>query len=113
MHYLVYLSLSRQRRLERNIILHMCKIIHGYNSNNLNVQFVTRPRFGNIAVIPSISRVSTAANQSLYDSYRHPNFIQNFTNFMVNIVYFDIILNELKKTYYLIIKTDYIAKLSR
>ena len=72
MHYwdrLVHLSLmSLQRRRERYIILHMWKILHGCTSNDLNVQFVTRPRFGNIAVIPSKSRVSTAANQSLYDS---------------------------------------------
>ena len=72
MHYwdrLVHLSLmSLQRRRERYIILHMWKILHGYTSNDLNVQFVTRPRFGNIAVISSKSRVSTAANQSLYDS---------------------------------------------
>ena len=72
MHYwdrLVHLSLmSLQRRRERYIILHMWKILHGYTSNDLNVQFVTRPRFGNIAVIPSTSRVTTAANQSLYDS---------------------------------------------
>ena len=46
----------------------MWKILHGCTSNDLNVQFVTRPRFGNIAVIPSKSWVSTAANQSLYDS---------------------------------------------
>ena len=66
---LVHQSLmSLQRRRERYIILHMWKILHGCTSNDLNVQFVTRPRFGNIAVIPSKSRVSTAANQSLYDS---------------------------------------------
>ena len=59
---LVHLSLmSLQRRRERYIILHMWKILHGCTSNDLNVQFVTRPRFGNIAVIPSKSRVSTAA----------------------------------------------------
>ena len=66
---LVHLSfMSLQRRRERYIILHMWKILHGYTSNDLNVQFVTRPRFGNNAVIPSKSRVSTAANQSLHDS---------------------------------------------
>ena len=66
---LVHLSLmSLQRRRERYIILHMWKILHGCTSNDLNVQFVTRPRFGNIDVIPSKSRVSIAANQSLYDS---------------------------------------------
>ena len=72
MHYwdrLVHLSLmSLQRRRERYIILHMWKILHGYTSNDLNVQLETRPRLGNIDIIPFKCRVSTAANQSLYDS---------------------------------------------
>ena len=72
MHYwdcLVHLSLmSLQRRRERFIILHMWKILHGKTSNDLNVQFVARPRFGNLAVIPPPRKNSSAANQSLFDS---------------------------------------------
>ena len=68
MHYwdcLVHLSLmSLQRRRERFIILHMWKILHGKTSNDLNVQFVARPRFGNLAVIPPPRKNSSAANQS-------------------------------------------------
>ena len=72
LHYwdrLVHLSLmSLQRRRERFIILHMWKILHQKTSNDLNVQFVSRPRFGNLAVIQSACRASSIANQSLYDN---------------------------------------------
>ncbi len=72
MHYwdrLVHLSLmSLQRRRERFIILHMWKILHKKTSNDLDVQFVVRPRFGNLAIIPSKRRASSAANQSLFDN---------------------------------------------
>ena len=72
LHYwdrLVHLSLmSLQRRRERFIILHMWKILHGKTSNDLNIQFVTRPRFGILAVIPSKFKVSSAANQTLFDN---------------------------------------------
>ena len=72
LHYwdrLVHLSLmSLQRRRERFIILHMWKILNGKTSNDLNIQFVSRPRLGNHAVIPSKRRVSSAANQTLYDN---------------------------------------------
>ena len=71
MHYwdrLIHLSLmSLQRRRERFIILHMWKILNNRTSNDLEVQFVSRPRFGNLAVIPSKFPSSSAANQSLYD----------------------------------------------
>ena len=46
----------------------MWKILHHHTSNDINVQFVSRPRFGNLAVIPSACRHSSAANQSLYDN---------------------------------------------
>ena len=59
--------MSLQRRRERFIILHMWKLLHGKTSNDLNIQFVVRPRMGNLAVIPPTRRKSTAANQSLYD----------------------------------------------
>lgn len=60
--------MSLQRRRERFILLHMWKILHHHTSNDINVQFVSRPRFGNLAVIPSACRHSSAANQSLYDN---------------------------------------------
>ena len=60
---------SLQCRRERFILLHnMWKILHHHTSNDINVQFVSRPRFGNLAVIPSACRHSSAANQSLYDN---------------------------------------------
>ena len=60
--------MSLQRRRERFILLHMWKILHRHTSNDINVQFVSRPRLGNLAVIPSACRYSSAANLSLYDS---------------------------------------------
>ena len=70
LHYydqLIHLSLmSQQRRRERFILLHMWKILHGQTSNDLNVQFVSRPRLGTLAIIPSKSRTSSATNQTLF-----------------------------------------------
>ena len=72
LHYydqLTHLSLmSRQRRRERFILLHMRKILHGQTSNDFNVQFVSRTRLGTLAIIPSKSRTSSAANQTLFDN---------------------------------------------
>ena len=72
LHYydqLTHLSLmSLQRRRERFILLHMWKILHGQTSNDLNVQFVSRPRLGTLAIIPPKSRTSSAANQTLFDN---------------------------------------------
>ena len=66
---LIHLSLmSLQRRRERFIILHMWKLLNNITSNDLNIQFVTRPRFGNLAIIPSARKNSTAANQSLFNN---------------------------------------------
>ena len=98
MHYwdcLVHLSLmSLQRRRERFIILHMWKILHGKTSNDLNIRFVARPRFGNLAIIPPSRKNSSAANQSLFDNSfavqgpklwnampYHLNVIQNLEQF--------------------------------
>ena len=71
LHYwdrLVHLSLmSLQRRRERFILLHMWKILNGKTSNDLNIKFVSRPRLGNLAVIPPKKRSSSAANQNLFD----------------------------------------------
>ena len=36
-------------------------------SNDLNIQFVARPRLGKLAIIPSTQKCSSAANQSLFD----------------------------------------------
>ena len=69
LHYydqLIHLSfMSRQRRRERFILLHMWKILHGQTSNDLNLQFVSWPRLGTLAIIPSKSRTSSAANQTV------------------------------------------------
>ena len=60
--------MSLQRRRERFIILTMWKILHGQTSNDLNIMFQTRPRTGTKAVVPSISRQSSASHQSRYDT---------------------------------------------
>ncbi len=69
LHYwdrLVYLSL--QCRRERIIILHiMWIILHKNTSNDLDVLFVSHPRFWDLAVIPSARKVSSASNQSWFD----------------------------------------------
>ena len=44
--------MSLQRRRERYIILHMWKVLHSTTSNDLNIEFVHRPRFGNQANVP-------------------------------------------------------------
>ena len=62
------LLMSLQRRRERYIIMHMWKILHHPHSNDINVQFVSRPRLGNLAVVPSAYKYSSAANKSLYDN---------------------------------------------
>ena len=59
--------MSLQRRRERYIIIHMWKIFHSVTTNDLNIQFVSRPRFGNLATIPKARRSTSAANQSLYE----------------------------------------------
>lgn len=72
LHYydqLIHLSLmSLQRRRERFILLHMWKILHGKTSNDLKIQFVSRPRLGTLAIIPPKGRTSSAANQTLFDN---------------------------------------------
>ena len=72
LHYydqLIHLSLiSLQRRRERFILLYMWKILHEQTSNDFNVQFVSLPRLGTLAIIPSKSRTSSAANQTLFDN---------------------------------------------
>ena len=60
--------MSLQRRRERFIILHMWKILNMHTSNDINVQFVSRPRLGNLAIVPSACRFSSVANRSLYES---------------------------------------------
>ena len=46
----------------------MWKILNGKTSNDLKVSFVSRPRLGNLAVVPPKSKTSSAANQTLFDS---------------------------------------------
>lgn len=60
--------MSLQRRRERYIILHMWKLLHGHTSNDLQIQFLNRARLGYQAKLPTVSKESTRANQSLYDS---------------------------------------------
>ena len=60
--------MSLQRRRERYIILHMWKLLHGQTSNDLDVQFYKRSRFGTLSKVPSMCRGSTLGHQSLYDN---------------------------------------------
>ena len=86
--------MSLQRRRERYIILHMWKLLHDHTSNDIEVQFVYRLRFGNQAKIPSVNKDSTAAHHSMYDNSfsvmgpklwnsipYHMNTITDFANF--------------------------------
>ena len=59
--------MSLQRRRERYIIIHMWKILNGVTSNDLKIQFVSRPRFGNLAIVPPAKKSASAAHQSMYD----------------------------------------------
>ena len=52
--------MSLQRKREKCIILHTGKILQ-------NKQFVARPRFGNLAIIPPSRKNGSAADQSLFD----------------------------------------------
>ena len=60
--------MSLQRRRERYILLHMWKILHGSVSNDLQICFVTRPRTGIKAIVPSLRGRATAYHQSIYDN---------------------------------------------
>ena len=46
----------------------MWKILNGKTSTDLEVSFVSRPRLGNLAVVPPKCKTSSAANQTLFDS---------------------------------------------
>ena len=66
---LLKLSLmSLQRRRERYIILHMWKILHGDVSNDLHIEFVSRPRTGIKAKVPCLRSGSAIGHQSLFDN---------------------------------------------
>ena len=59
--------MSLQRRRERYIILHMWNVLHSTTSNDLNIEFVHRPRFGNQAKVPVMNRSSSAFHLSAYE----------------------------------------------
>ena len=58
--------MSLQRRRERYIILHMWKVLHSITSNDLNIEFVHRPRLGHPAKIPVRNRRYSAFHLSAY-----------------------------------------------
>ena len=58
---------SLQRRQERYIILHMWKILNSKTSNDLSIEFVFRPRLGNLAKIPLCNRSSSAFHWTAYE----------------------------------------------
>ena len=57
---------SLQRRRERYIILHMWKILDSKTSNDLSIEFVFRPRLGNLATIPVCKKSSSAFHRTAY-----------------------------------------------
>ena len=59
--------MSLQRRRERYIIIQMWKILNEVCPNDVGVEFRAESRFGVQAVVPSLVRRSSQANQSLYD----------------------------------------------
>jgi hypothetical protein len=59
--------MSLQRRRERYIIMHMWKILNSVTTNDLNIEFVSRPRLGNLAKVPMARRSVYTANQSIYE----------------------------------------------
>ena len=59
--------MSLQRRRERYIILHMWKVLHSITSNDLNIEFVHRPRLGHQAKVPVRNRSSSAFHLSAYE----------------------------------------------
>ena len=58
---------SLQRRRERYIILHMWKILNSKTSNDLSIEFVFRPRLGNLVTIPLCKRSLTAFHWTAYE----------------------------------------------
>ncbi|KAL5257662.1 hypothetical protein ACHWQZ_G012546 [Mnemiopsis leidyi] len=60
--------MSLQRRRERYIVLHVCRLRHGDVSNDIRIEFVERPRTGIKAKIPPLKGTSAVGNQSLYDN---------------------------------------------
>ncbi|KAL5251988.1 hypothetical protein ACHWQZ_G014955 [Mnemiopsis leidyi] len=60
--------MSLQRRRERYILLHMWKIANGSVSNDVEIEFVSRPRTGIKALVPPLRAGVTAFHQSLYDN---------------------------------------------
>ena len=58
---------SLQRRRERYIILHIRKILNSKTSNDLSIEFVFRPRLGNLAKIPLCKRSSSAFHWTAYE----------------------------------------------
>ena len=60
--------MSLQRRRERYTILMMWKILHNVVPNCSNIKFTKTSRHGTRAIIPSLSRLSSLSNQTLYDN---------------------------------------------
>ena len=66
--HLKLMSLSLQRRRERYTILMMWKILHNAVPNCINIRFTKTSRNGTRPIIPSLSRLSSLSNQTLYKS---------------------------------------------
>ena len=58
---------SLHRRRERYIIIHMWKVLHSTTSNDLNIEFVQRPRLGHQAKVPVRNGSSSAFHLSTYE----------------------------------------------
>ena len=60
--------MSLQRRRERYIIIHMWKILNLRCPNDVGISFSSPSRLGIRANIPTLSKVCSQRNQSIYDS---------------------------------------------
>ena len=61
-------SLQRRRERYTDTILMMWKLLHNVAPNCSNVTFTKTSRHVTRAIIPSLSRLSSLGNQTLYDS---------------------------------------------
>ena len=59
--------LSLQRRRQRYIIIHVWKILHGKCTNGAGIKFNNTLRRGQQALVPTLTKLSSQRNQTLYD----------------------------------------------
>ena len=70
--------MSLQRRIERYMVNHKWKILHGHCTNDINVQFPKHSRHGVKALVPVLCRSSSQRNQNIYDHSFSVTFLPSF-----------------------------------